>query len=202
MILAAVLAFLVVFLFYLFAIRPKKSELSDLQAQVQQENNKSTQLRVELQRLQQLQANAPKAEAELSRIKQFVPESNEVPDFMFEVQAAADRSDVGFVQITPTLPKTPPEGASVAEVQITIGAQGGYFAIQDFVRRLYDLRRALRIDTLSLTGVTDDTTGTTVENLQITARIFFELPPPAAVVPVPGETVPAPVVTPTPATIP
>ncbi|MEA2460207.1 MAG: hypothetical protein QOH90_384 [Actinomycetota bacterium] len=198
---AGVIALIVCLLFYVLMIRPRKSELTDLRAQVLQEEQKTNQLNLTLAHLRELQDNAPKAQAELARIKQFVPENNEVANFVFQVQTAADEAGVGFVQVSNELPKTPPEGAALSEIRVTIGAKGGYFAIQDFIRRLYDLKRALRIDTATLTGETNDSTHVTIEKLLITARIFFELPDPA-VAPVGTTPVPAVSPTPTPATVP
>jgi Tfp pilus assembly protein PilO len=151
---------------------------------------------VQLQALQQLQENAPELEAELQRIRQFVPTNHEVPNFIFQVQEAADESGVDFVQISPELPKQPaedPTGTTLAQVRITIGATGGYFAVQDFMRRLYELDRAVRIDTMSVaaggeTSQGGDQSGTLT--VQMTTRIFFELP--AGTVPGATGTVPAP----------
>jgi Tfp pilus assembly protein PilO len=196
LILAGVIALIVCLLFYVLMIRPRKSELSDLQAQVLQEEQKTTQLNLTLAHLRELQDHAPQAQAELARIKQFVPENNDFANFVFQVQAAADQAGVGVVQVTNELPKTPPEGAALSEIRVTIGAKGGYFAIQDFIRRLYDLKRAVRIDTANLSGETDEETHVTIEKLVITARIFFELPDTAAV---PTGTTPVPATSPTPA---
>ena len=195
MILAIVAAVLVVVLFYVFAIRPRSAELADLRTQVEQENAKTAQLNLQLDHLRELQENAPQAQAELSRIQQYVPERHNVENFIFQVEAAGIESGVRFVSIAPTLPKAPPEGAAVAEVQIQLGARGGYFAIQDFIRRLYSLKRALRIDTMQLAATQDEATGATLENLTVSARIFYELPEVTAVPPVAGAT-PAPGVTP------
>lgn len=194
LILAGVAALLVVLLFYMFAIRPRNAELSDLKAQVEQENAKTAQLNLQLDHLRELQDNAPQAQAELTRIQQYVPKDANMENFIFQVNAAGAESGVIVTGITPTLPKAPPEGAAVAQVQVQIGARGGYFAIQDFIRRLYTLKRALRIDTLQLAAVLNEATGATLENLTISARIFYELPEAAAVPPVAG--VPAPGATP------
>ena len=98
-----------------------------------------------------------------------------MPNFIFLVQEAADEAGVDFVNITPELPKTPPEGAPVAEVRATIGAGGGYFSVQDFLRRLYDLDRALRVDSVTMAGEEEETGATTL-TLDMVSRIFFEPP--------------------------
>lgn len=172
LILTVVAAVLVVLLAFFLLIRPRQAELTDVQAQVEQEENLTIQLRGQLARLQELQRNAPRLQAELDRIRDLVPQEHETPNFIFQVTAAAAASGVDVVQLTPELPKPPPEGAQLAQVRVTIGGEGGYFAIQDFVRRLYNLDRALRIDVLDLI---ESETGDGIR-LTATARIFFEIP--------------------------
>ena len=172
LILTVVAAVLVVLLAYFLLIRPRQGQLTDVQAQVEQEENLTIQLRGQLARLQELQRNAPQLQAELDRIRDLVPQEHETPNFIFQVTAAAAASGVDVVQLTPELPKPPPEGAQLAQVRVTIGGEGGYFAIQDFVRRLYNLDRALRIDVLDL--VESETSDGI--RMTATARIFFEIP--------------------------
>lgn len=190
----------ILFAFFFFFIRPRQQNLAEVRADVEAEEARTLQLQAELERLQDLQANAPELEAELARIRGFVPQDDEVPNFIFLVQDAANAAGVDFVQITPELPKPPPEGAALAEVRAQIGAGGGYFAIQDFIRRLHNLDRAVRIDSLSLAG-TEEATGEVTITMSSFVRIFFEAPAPAtgAVDPATGLPVePAPTATVTP----
>lgn len=173
MIIAIAAGVVVCLLFYAFAIRPRKSELSDIQGQIGAEETKTTQLQAQLQQLQALQQDAPKLQAELAKIRELVPQEDEIANFIFEVQEAANAAGVDFVEITPELPKTPPENAPLAEVRNTIGATGGYFAVQDFIRRLYDLDRAVRVDGLVLSAASPDSAEV---NFTSTVRIFYELP--------------------------
>jgi Tfp pilus assembly protein PilO len=184
---AVVLLLLILFLL----VRPKQGELSDLREEVEAEEQTTVSLRADLGRLQALEENAPELRAELAELDGFVPQRHQIPNFIFLVQEAANRSGVGFVQITPQQPKPPPEGATLAQVNVQITASGGYFAIQDLLRRLYDLDRAVRIDTVALT-----TTGEGQQrrlDLSMDLRIFFELPEGGvtgapAPAPTPGET--------------
>ncbi|MDQ4025364.1 MAG: type 4a pilus biogenesis protein PilO [Actinomycetota bacterium] len=200
MIVVGIVAFVVILLAFFVLIRPRQSELADVQAQVEQEQALTQQLTLDLQRLQELQRQEPQLRADLERIRQLVPEEHEVPNFLFQVNSAANRSGVEFLQITTELPKSPPEGAALAEVRVTIGGSGGYFAIQDFIRRLYSLDRALRIDLLDLS----QEAAAEGISLLATARIFFEQPAgfvpgtaPAAPAPAPAPAAPAPAASPT-----
>jgi Tfp pilus assembly protein PilO len=185
--------------FYFLAIRSRQGELGKARQEVQQERDRTQQLEAELARREALRDDAPRLQAALDEARQLVPDSNEVANFIFQVQDAADQAGVGFLQITPELPKPPPEGAELAEVRSTIGAQGGYFAVQDFIRRLYDLDRAVRIDNLTMTGVESDEDAAQDGRVQVdmTARIFFDLPAGAAAATPGATTTTPPTTTPT-----
>lgn len=199
------LALLVVLIFYMFFIRSRQGELGELRTQVEAEEALTVQLRATLNRLRALQEQAPKLEAELAEIRELVPQKNQVPNFIFASQEAANESGVELNILTPELPKTPPEGAQLAEIRLQMAARGGYFAIQDFMRRLIDLDRALRIDIVTMSAASDAESIDTEVTLNITARIFFELPvveapstPPAATDPAGTDPAISPIPTPTP----
>jgi Tfp pilus assembly protein PilO len=185
---------------YFLLVRGRQGELDTINENVAAETSRTAQLQVELERLQDLQRRAPELQAELDKFRGLVPANHEIANLMLMIDEAAKESGVTFADIVPELPKSPPEGAALAEVRMVIGSSGGYFALQDFVRRLYDLDRALRIDNIAMTG-SEDETGSTID-LQVTARVFFDLagatgtstaPPPNTTTP--AET-PAPTTTP------
>jgi Tfp pilus assembly protein PilO len=201
MILAIVASVIVIALFFFLFIRSRQTELAQIRSDIEAEENAAIQLTTELNRLRDLQDRAPELQAELAEIKQFVPENHEIPNFIFLLQDAATAAGVDFLRISPELPKVPPEQAPLAEVLMQIEGKGGYFSLQDFIRRLHNLDRAVRIDRLTMTGE-DDQIPVPI-SLEISARVFFELP---AEAPLTGEAVenvpPAPGATPTPATSP
>lgn len=160
---------------YFLLVRSRQGDLSALNQQISDEQNRTLQLRAELQRLQALREEAPELQAELEKFRALVPENHETSDLIFQIEQAADESGVEFVEITPELPKSPPEGAPLAEVRMVIGGRGGYFALQDFIRRLYALDRALRLDNLTLAEEERPEGGFSIR-LSGTARVFFDLP--------------------------
>jgi Tfp pilus assembly protein PilO len=205
LILAVVAALIVSVAFYFLFVRSRQGQLSEVRTEIEAEDSKTVELEATLSRLQGLQDNAARFEARLAEIRELIPPDHEVANFMFQVQDEANRAGVAFVEITPEVPKPPLEGAQVAEVRAVIGAKGDYFALQDFLRRLYDLDRALRIDNLAITSEEDQETEQITVTLAATARIFFELPaggavptPPEGTTPAPAPTqpVPAPTVAP------
>jgi Tfp pilus assembly protein PilO len=200
LVLASVGVLLLLVAFFMFFIRPRQNELKQVRSEIETEEQTSLSLQSELDRLRDLQANAPELQAELATIRGYVPNDDQVPNFIFLVQDAANAAGVDFVSITPELPKPPPEGAPLAEVRAQLGAGGGYFALQDFIRRLHGLDRAVRLDNIALAAEQNPTTGETRVTLTASSRIFFEPPATAAgTATAPGGTSTAPAVTPTPA---
>jgi Tfp pilus assembly protein PilO len=173
MIIAVAGGVVVCLLFYVLAIRPRQSELSDVRAQIDTENARTQELRSTLAQLEALQRQAPRLQADLAEIRELVPEDDQLANFIFQLQESANAAGVDFVEVTPELPKTPPENAPLAQIRVTLGAQGGYFSVQDFIRRLYDLDRALRLDGMTLAQISTNEADVT---FTATARVFYELP--------------------------
>ena len=185
---------------YFLLVRSRQGELDTINENIAAETSRTAQLQVELERLQDLQRRAPELQAELDRFRGLVPANHEIANLMLMIDEAAKESGVTFADIAPELPKSPPEGAALAEVRMVIGSSGGYFALQDFVRRLYDLDRALRIDNIAMTG-SEDETGSSID-LQVTARVFFDLAGAAGTSTTPPPNTTTPAETPAPETTP
>lgn len=161
---------------YFFMIRPARSTLAETAQRADAAEAQTQALRVELERRQALQANEAQLEAELAEMRGFVPRRHEIPNFILQMQDEANAAGVDFLDITPELPAPPPEGAALGQVQMDIRASGGYFSIQDFIRRIYNFDRALRIDVASLNIVGEEGEEDPDLDLVMTARIFFEAP--------------------------
>jgi Tfp pilus assembly protein PilO len=189
-ILGSVAIVLVMAMMFFFLVGPRRGKLADAKEQVIAAESQTVVLQTELARLESLQKRAPQLQAALDDISDLVPEDNRLSSFVFQVQQEANRSGLDFISITPTLPKTPPEGAPLAEIKLDIGAKGSFFTIQDFIRRLTELDRAVRVDGFTMATVEEEGSADVVE-LTASARIFFEQPPGSAVPVAPGET-PAP----------
>lgn len=180
LIVAGVAAILVCLLFFMLIIRPRKSSLAEVNTNIETALNEGQSLQLQLSQLEALKDRAPQMTALLDEIRGYVPESNEAANFINQIQVAANMAGVELHQLSNELPKQPPEGALLAEIRITIRATGGYFSLQDFVRRLYDLDRALRIDTVLLSrgeNANEPASGSSDIELTATARVFFEIPP-------------------------
>ena len=190
LILGSVATVLVMAMIFFFLVGPRRTQLKETDAQVVAAESQTVVLKTELARLESLQKRAPQLQAALDDISDLVPEDNRLSSFVFQVQQEANRAGLDFISITPQLPKTPPEGAPLAEIKIDIGAKGSFFTIQDFIRRLTELDRAVRVDGFNMATVEEEGSSDVVE-LTASARIFFEQPAGTVAATAPGAT-PAP----------
>jgi Tfp pilus assembly protein PilO len=191
-ILGSIAVVLVMAVMFFLLVGPRRGQLAEVQEKVEAAQSETVVLETELARLEGLQKQAPQLQAALDEISDLVPEENRVSNFVFQVQQEANRAGLDFISITPQLPKSPPEGAPLAEVKIDIGAKGTFFTIQDFIRRLTELDRAVRIDGFNMAALDEE--GSTVDKVELTAsaRIFFEQPAGGAAPVAPGTTTTAP----------
>lgn len=173
-ILSSVGVVLVMALMFFFLISPRKGQLAEAREQVDAAEAETVVLETELTRLEGLQAQAPQLQAALDEIRDMVPDEDRVSSFVFQLQQEANKAGLEFVSITPQLPKPPPEGAPLAEVKIDIGARGTYFTIQDFIRRVTELDRAVRVDGFSMAAVEEEGSDESLIELTASARVFFE----------------------------
>lgn len=173
-ILSSVGVVLVMALMFFFLISPRKGQLAEAREQVDAAEAETVVLETELTRLEGLQAQAPQLQAALDEIRDMVPDEDRVSSFVFQLQQEANKAGLEFVSITPQLPKPPPEGAPLAEVKIDIGARGTYFTIQDFIRRVTELDRAVRVDGFSMAAVEEEGSDEPLIELTASARVFFE----------------------------
>ena len=173
-ILSSVGVVLVMALMFFFLISPRKGQLAEAREQVDAAEAETVVLETELTRLEGLKAQAPQLQAALDEIRDMVPDEDRVSSFVFQLQQEANKAGLEFVSITPQLPKPPPEGAPLAEVKIDIGARGTYFTIQDFIRRVTELDRAVRVDGFSMAAVEEEGSDEPLIELTASARVFFE----------------------------
>jgi Tfp pilus assembly protein PilO len=176
-IIAGVIAVAVALLAVFLLVRPKMSEVSatedDLQAAVDQEVTLAAQLNA----LQDAQAAAPETEQEIAAIDAEIPPTADLPSLFRLLQGAADRSVVDFFSFTPGTP-APNTAGTFSTIASQVTVSGGYFAIDEFLFLLETLPRAAKVTTLAVTsssaasGETTTTTSTSSLQLQVTVEFY------------------------------
>lgn len=158
---------LVVAWFFL-GFNPNRSRINELRDEQEEVEASITRLEAELARLEELQRMEPELRAQFTRLQDAVPEDPRIPDFILQVQEAANLAGIEFLSISPSLPAafTPPGGeggaANLQAIAVSIQTTGRFFALEDFIIRLEKLARAVRINTFGLSpgGGAADVPGT------------------------------------------
>ena len=177
-IIAGVIAVAVALLAVFLLVRPKMSEVSQTEDDLQAAEDQEVTLTAELNALQDAQAAAPETEQEIAAIDAEIPPTADLPSLFRLLQGAADRSVVDFFSFTPGTP-APNTAGTFSTIASQVTVSGGYFAIDEFLFLLETLPRAAKVTTLAVTsssaasGETTTTTTTSTSNLQLQLTVEF-----------------------------
>lgn len=177
-IIAGVIAVAVALLAVFLLVRPKMSEVSQTEDDLQAAEDQEVTLTAELNALQDAQAAAPETEQEIAAIDAAIPPTADLPSLFRLLQGAADRSVVDFFSFTPGTP-VPNTAGTFSTIASQVTVSGGYFAIDEFLFLLETLPRAAKVTTLAVTsssaasGETTTTTTTSTSNLQLQLTVEF-----------------------------
>ena len=140
-------------------------------------------LRNRLTRLKQLEANAAVLERDKALLSAALPDTDQLDQFILQVNEKASASGVSFVSVAPTEPTAdrPAASSSSAGAQagpISIGLQlqvaGDYHSIMRFLETLRDGERLVTVENLQMTKPTDGTMTAAIKG-----KMFVNRPPTA-----------------------
>jgi Tfp pilus assembly protein PilO len=173
-IIAGVIAVAVALLAVFLLVRPKMSEVSTTEDDLQVAEDQEVTLAAQLNALQDAQAAAPETEQEIAAIDAEIPPTADLPSLFRLLQGAADRSVVDFFSFTPGTP-APNTAGTFSTIASQVTVSGGYFAIDEFLFLLETLPRAAKVTTLAVTPSGAATGGTTIStsNLQLQVTVEF-----------------------------
>lgn len=197
MILIAVLvAVLVLAGWWMFLMSPQRSELAEINEQIDAAIAEQSVLQARVRTLQEVRAGAPQLEADIVAAETVIPRDAALPSAVRMLAQSADDSGVSLVSITPGRPTQLEFGnEGLAQITMAVALEGSYFQIVDFLRRVEDpaiVPRAMLWEGMTLSvGEYPTLTGT------LTGRMFAQLPA-APVAVVPDADTPAPTATETP----
>jgi Tfp pilus assembly protein PilO len=176
-IIAGVIAVAVALFAVFLLVRPKMSEVSTMEDDLQAAEDQEVTLAAQLNALQDAQAAAPETEQEIAAIDAEIPPTADLPSLFRLLQGAADRSVVDFFSFTPGTP-APNTAGTFSTIASQVTVSGGYFAIDEFLFLLETLPRAAKVTTLAVTpssaasGETTTTTSTSNLQLQVTVEFY------------------------------
>lgn len=146
----AVLAVIVVAalgLYFYFVWQPQATRLASVDQQTEEEEVKMASAKATLTGLENLKRSAPKIEAKITKINKKIPKTPELPPFLVQLQNMANDASVSITQIKPGEPK---DEAGFSRMEVDLQVSGSYMAIENFLFRLENAPRAMRVDQYSV----------------------------------------------------
>ena len=131
--------------YYLLILRPL---LSTLDERAQERDDKQAQLaslQQEVAELEAVRREAPETERQLLELSKRIPTQPEIPSLVVQVEEIADLSGVTQLSIVPGDVEAPPGGGDFSVVPVTMGFQGTYEQMQDFLLRTRNLARLITV---------------------------------------------------------
>ena len=141
----ALLAVVVLLLPKISAVHKKQADLTAAQGQEQS-------LRAQVAQLEQAKREAKQVQGQLQVLQAKIPPTADLPSLIRELQGAADAAAVDFMSVSPGAPAPPLTGAGVSIIPTSIQVGGSFFSVQEFLFRLEELPRAVKVTQISVAG--------------------------------------------------
>lgn len=182
MLLGGLAAVLVVALWWLFLFSPGQEELASIEAEIDAAEAEQVSLEQRIAGLEAIRARAPETEAAIAKVQGIVPNDPALAAALRQIVAAAEDAGVNLGSMSTARPSesSDAEALSLFTQPITLSANGSYFQVVDFLRRIEDpaiTSRGIVFDDLTI-GVA----GHPELTVALSGRMFSVLEP----VPEPG----------------
>jgi Tfp pilus assembly protein PilO len=145
---------LVTAVWFVFLISPKRSEISDINDQIDSAAVEKLGVLGEIAALEDIRDSELTYRRANAEVERSVPATPELATFIEDVNRLAEDTDVSVATLTPSPPGVV-EGQLFQALSITIEVQGQFFEILGFLYGLQDMERLVKVDSLTLAPVTD-----------------------------------------------
>ena len=177
--LAILVALLLAVGFYFLLFQPGQEELADVETQIEDVEAQQGVTQIRIAELEAVRAEAASIEAAIAAAASLVPSDAALPATLRQLQAAADDSGLTLTTIAPSPPApfVSPDGtdAELATIAVNMVAEGSYFQLVDFMRRIEDpalVARGVVVDAVSVTPLEYPDL-----SMSVTAQIFSNIVP-------------------------
>ena len=173
---AAVAGIAIILIFFVFVLKPKLTEISDVRTEIETEQDQTQTLRNRLNSLRQAQREQPQTLARLAVFDRLLPSTPDLPSLIRQLQTAASVSGMNLVSIAPSPPQALAGATGVQTISVNIQVKGGFFRLETFLTRLEDLQRVVEVTSIAIAPETDPETGLLSLGSTITFRMYVVEP--------------------------
>lgn len=133
--------------YYFLLFSPLRQEyLAKYNERTQKEARKG-QLEQSVARIEGVRRDAPNIERQILELSKRIPEQDEIPTLLVQIESVAMQSGVEQFEITPSPPEAPPNGGGdFSRIPVTMTFLGNYEDLQDFLLRIRNLSRLMTVN--------------------------------------------------------
>lgn len=154
-----------------------------------QKEQQRAQLEQSVAELENVRRNAPQIERNILEYSKRLPEQDEIPTLLVQIEQIAEGAGATQLTVTPSPPEPPPGGGDFSRIPLTMSFEGTYLEMQDFMFRLKNLSRLVTVNEATWETLEEEGGSTTVSGTEeiLTVEIQAE----TYVQPASGSTSPA-----------
>ena len=183
--------------YYFLLFSPLRQQYLAAYDERTQKEQQRAQLEQSVANLDQIRRNAPEIERNILEYSKRLPEQDEIPTLLVQMEQIAQGAGVTQLLITPEDPgaaaaaggATAPADGDFSRIPITMSFEGTYLEMQDFLFRLKNLSRLVTVNEVTFEELEEEGGSTTVAGTEenLTVEIIAE----TYVQPAAGSTSPA-----------
>jgi type IV pilus assembly protein PilO len=149
LVLGILILILLAIVYYFLLFSPLRQEYLAAYEQRSQKEQQKAQLEQTVAQLENVRRNAPDIERQILEISKRIPEQDEIPTLVVQIEEIARGTDVTQFSIEPGDPEAPPGDGDFSRIPITMTFTGTYEDMQDFLLRLRNLARLVTVNEVS-----------------------------------------------------
>lgn len=135
--------------YYFLLFSPLRERFVAASEERTQKEQQLAQLEQQVAELENVRRNAPEIERQILEYSKRIPEEDEIPALIVQVEQAANEANVTQFSIAPGGPEPPQNGGSYSRIPITMTFLGTYEDMQAFLARVRNLSRLVTVNNVT-----------------------------------------------------
>jgi type IV pilus assembly protein PilO len=172
---AAVPVVIIFIVGFMVFISPKQKQIKDLDAKIDEQNNKIATGQTKAAKLEILKKENEALLKRLDELKEQLPEESEISNLLKQVSDLSTAAGLQIKSWKPGQRKNHPSGI-VAEIPVSVSVTGTYHDFAYFLSSLTRLHRIVNVNNIQMAGA-QVKQGKAVLQINFTASTFAALPP-------------------------
>lgn len=132
--------------YYFLLFSPSRQQYLDAYEERTRKEQEVARLEQQVAELENIQRNAPEIERQILEYSKRIPEQEEIPTLIVQIEQVAEGAGVTQFSIEPGAPEAPRNGGDFSRIPITMTFLGTYEDMQEFLLRVRNLARLVTVN--------------------------------------------------------